>query len=93
MIVKSENGMRKNPKILTAVLKKKHEGGAQMNIQKPETLPSLLKVSEAAQSARKGPNFIYFGVRDGLIPAVRLGKSIRIPRDRFLAFLNGEVTA
>ena len=62
-----------------------------MNIDKPETMPTLLKVSEAAKIARKGPNFIYFGVRDGVIPAVKLGKSIRIPRDRFLAFLNGEL--
>ena len=61
-----------------------------MNIQNPETLPTLLKVSEAAKIARKGPNFIYFGVRDGVIPAVKLGKSIRIPRDKYLAFLNGE---
>lgn len=61
-----------------------------MNIDKPETMPTLLKVSEAAKIARKGPNFVYFGVRDGIIPAVKLGKSIRIPRDRYLAFLNGE---
>ena len=61
-----------------------------MNIDKPETMPTLLKVSEAAKIARKGPNFIYFGVRDGIIPAVKLGKSIRIPRDRYLAFLKGE---
>ena len=63
-----------------------------MDIQNPESLPSLLKVSEAARIARKGPNFIYFGVRDGVIPAIKLGKSIRIPRDRFLAYLNGEST-
>ena len=63
-----------------------------MNIDKPETMPTLLKVSEAAKIARKGPNFIYFGVRDGVIPAVKLGKSIRIPRDRYLAYLNGETT-
>ena len=63
-----------------------------MNIDKPETMPTLLKVSEAAKIARKGPNFIYFGVRDGVIPAVKLGKSIRIPRDRYLAYLNGEST-
>ena len=63
-----------------------------MDVQNPETLPALLKVSEAAKIARKGNNFIYFGVRDGVIPAVKLGKSIRIPRDRYLAFLNGETT-
>ena len=63
-----------------------------MEVQNPEALPALLKVSEAAKIARKGNNFIYFGVRDGVIPAVKLGKSIRIPRDRYLAFLNGETT-
>ena len=63
-----------------------------MDVQNPEALPTLLKVAEAAKIARKGSNFIYFGVRDGVIPAVKLGKSIRIPRDRFLAFLNGEST-
>lgn len=61
-----------------------------MEMEKPETWPTLLKVSEAAKIARKGPNFVYFGVRDGVIPAVKLGKSIRIPRDRYLAYLNGE---
>ena len=63
-----------------------------MDMEKTETWPILLKVSEAAKIARKGNNFIYFGVRDGVIPAIKLGKSIRIPRDRFLAFLNGEST-
>lgn len=63
-----------------------------MDLEKPETWPTLLKVGEAAKIARKGPNFVYFGVRDGVIPAIKLGKSIRIPRDRFLAFLNGEST-
>lgn len=62
-----------------------------MNSEQPETYPSLLKVSEAARIARKGNNFVYWAVRDGLIPAIRLGKSIRIPRDKYLAFLNGEV--
>ena len=55
-------------------------------------IPALLKVAEAAKIARKGNNFIYWGVRDGIIPAVKLGKSIRIPRDKFIAFLNGEIT-
>ena len=64
-----------------------------MEVQNPEALPALLKVAEAAKIARKGPNFIYVGVRDGVIPAVKLGKSIRIPRDRYLAFLKGETTA
>ena len=64
----------------------------EMDISNPEKLPSMLFVDEAAKIARKGPNFVYFAVRDGLIPAVKLGKSIRIPRDRFLAFLNGEST-
>ena len=55
-------------------------------------IPALLKVAEAAKIDRKGNNFIYWGVRDGLISSVRLGKSIRIPRDKFLAFLNGDVS-
>ena len=62
-----------------------------MTMESTETYPALLKVSEAAKIARKGNNFVYWAVRDGLIPAIRLGKSIRIPRDKYLAFLNGEV--
>lgn len=62
-----------------------------MTTEKTEMYPALLKVSEAAKIARKGNNFVYWAVRDGLIPAIRLGKSIRIPRDKYLAFLNGEV--
>ena len=62
-----------------------------MEIQNMEKLPTLLTVKEAAQIARKGSNFVYWGVRDGLIPAVRLGKTIRIPRDKYLAYLSGDL--
>ena len=62
-----------------------------MEFQSPEKLPALLTVKEAAKIARKGNNFIYWGVRDGLIPAIRLGKTIRIPRDKYLAYLSGDL--
>ena len=62
-----------------------------MGNQSMEKLPTLLTVKEAAQIARKGNNFVYWGVRDGLIPSIRLGKTIRIPRDKYLAYLNGDL--
>ena len=62
-----------------------------MENQSVEKLPTLLTVKEAAQIARKGNNFVYWGVRDGLIPSIRLGKTIRIPRDKYLAYLNGDL--
>lgn len=63
-----------------------------MENQSLEKLPALLTVKEAAKIARKGNNFVYWGVRDGLIPSIRLGKTIRIPRDKYLAYLGADLT-
>jgi len=52
-----------------------------------EALPLMLKVPEFAQLARKGKNWGYEQVRLGKVRAVRLGHTVRIPRDAALAFL------
>ncbi|MDP8969080.1 MAG: helix-turn-helix domain-containing protein [Actinomycetota bacterium] len=45
-----------------------------------EDLPLMLTVEEAARVLRIGRNGAYAAVADGLLPAVRIGRRIRIPR-------------
>ncbi len=47
-------------------------------------------VEEIAKLLRIARGVAYQGVRDGEIPAVRMGRRWLIPRDRFHAWLNGE---
>lgn len=49
-----------------------------------------LTVDEAAALAGIGRNQFYAAVRDGCIPSLRIGRSIRIPRKKFIAWLEGE---
>lgn len=43
-------------------------------------LPLMLTVEEAARVLRVGRNGAYAAVADGVLPAVRIGRTIRIPR-------------
>lgn len=45
-----------------------------------ERLPLMLTVEEAAQVLRIGRNGAYAAVADGVLPSVRIGRTIRIPR-------------
>lgn len=45
---------------------------------------------EAAQMLDMGINQFRAAVRRGEIPAVQIGRKIRIPRRKFLAFINGD---
>ncbi len=48
---------------------------------KVEELPLLLTVDEAAEVLRIGRNGAYAAVANGCLPSVRIGRTIRIPRD------------
>lgn len=53
-----------------------------------------LRVDEAAAMAGIGRNAFYAAVKDGAIPGVlRIGRSIRISRKAFLAWLDGGAEA
>jgi excisionase family DNA binding protein len=52
-----------------------------------EQLPLMLTVEEAAEVLRIGRNGAYAAVADGAIPAVRIGRSIRIPRQALAVLL------
>jgi excisionase family DNA binding protein len=54
-------------------------------------LPLVLTVEEAARALRIGRGACYMAVRQGSIPAVRIGRTLRIPRHALLALL-GEQT-
>ena len=56
----------------------------------PEPLPRTLTPAEAAALIPMGINQFYRAVSAGTIPSLRIGRSIRIPRRKFLAWLDGE---
>ena len=51
------------------------------------TLPEVLTAREAAAILRVGRNQLYQAVERGELGAVRIGRSIRIPRQALLALL------
>lgn len=55
-----------------------------------EQEPLTYTAEEAAAMIPMGINQFRAAVRAGQIPAVKLGTKIRIPRKKFLAFINGE---
>lgn len=56
-----------------------------------ETPQSLtLSPREAAPMVPMGINQFYAAVREGVVPSLRIGKSIRIPRKKFIAWLEGD---
>ncbi len=52
--------------------------------------PLLLTVVETAKLLRVGKNTVYELVARGELPAIRLGRVIRIPRHRLLAWVEGQ---
>ena len=52
-----------------------------------ETLPLLLTVNELASVIRIGRNAAYQLVKDGDIQSIRIGRSIRIPRDALIQLM------
>lgn len=52
-----------------------------------ENLPPLLTVSELASVLRIGRNPAYQLVKSGSIQSIRVGRSIRIPRNALIRFL------
>lgn len=55
--------------------------------------PLTLSPREAAPMVPMGINQMYAAIREGVVPSLRIGKSIRIPRKKFIAWLNGEDAA
>ena len=54
------------------------------------SLPPVLTVMEMARVLRIGRSSAYELVRTGVVPCVRVGKLVRIPRDAFLLWLESE---
>jgi hypothetical protein len=52
-----------------------------------DELPDLLTVEEYARWARRGRNRAYDDVRLGIVPSVRLGRTVRIPKAALIRFL------
>lgn len=54
-----------------------------------DDLPLLLTVDEAAELLRIGRNGAYAAVANGSLPAVRIGRTIRVPRDALALLMRG----
>lgn len=52
-----------------------------------EDLPPILTVSEVAAYLRIGRTMAYELARHKNFPAIRVGRSVRVPRDRFLEWV------
>ena len=53
----------------------------------PEALPSYFSVEEMGRFLSIGRTLAYALVRQGVIPSVKLGRTVRIPRGKLLAKL------
>ena len=49
--------------------------------RKPEKLPALLTAGEVAQTLKVEASTVYRWARDGVVPSVRVGGTVRIPAD------------
>jgi excisionase family DNA binding protein len=52
--------------------------------------PTVLTVEEAAAELRIGRSAAYEAIKRGEIPAVKIGRSLRVPRHRLAAMLDPE---
>ena len=55
-----------------------------------ELLPDVLTVEEVQKVLRIGRTQTYSLIRNGRIPAMRIGKSFRIPKSKLLEFMQQE---
>ena len=52
--------------------------------------PFLLTVPEAAQLLRIGRNRCYELVNSGSLPAIKIGRTVRIPRQQLMAWIEAQ---
>ncbi len=58
-----------------------------------DNLPAILTVEEVAEALRIGRSAAYELVRSGGLPAVRIGRTIRVSRQALLAWIDGAARA
>jgi excisionase family DNA binding protein len=54
-----------------------------------EDMPSMLKVDDIAEYLRVPKSWVYERTRSGEIPVLKMGGHCRIPKDKFLAWVDG----
>lgn len=64
-----------------------------MDITGSGSMPLLLRVGDAARLLAIGRSKAYRLVGDGTLPAIRVGESIRIPRDALLQWISEQLDA
>jgi excisionase family DNA binding protein len=55
-----------------------------------ESLPEILTAREVAKLLRVSPMTVYRLIGEGEISSIRVGRSFRIHRDAFVAFINAQ---
>ncbi len=55
--------------------------------------PMLMRVSEVAHELRLARSFVYELIQSGQLPAVRIGRSIRVPRAELEAWVHERAQA
>lgn len=64
-----------------------------MDITGSGSMPLLQRVGDAARLLAIGRSKAYRLVGDGTLPAIRVGESIRIPRDALLQWISEQLDA
>ena len=64
----------------------KHERLGELD-PRSERLPAMLTAREASALLRIRPPQVYMLARDGILPSVRIGRSVRFNRERLLAWI------
>lgn len=54
------------------------------------TLPDLLTAEEVAALFRVPTGMVWRQIREGVLPSVRMGRMVRIPKGKLLQFIEGE---
>ena len=61
-----------------------------MSAMKYNEIPAVITVEELAEILRIGRNSAYKLVKSGEIDIIRIGRTIRIPKNALLDYLSGE---
>ena len=65
-----------------------NEKQTRMNYFNVEDIPLVLRVEDLSRALGIGRNTAYELVRSGQIRSIRIGRQLRIPRDKLQRFLN-----
>jgi excisionase family DNA binding protein len=63
-----------------------------IDLNNPESWPPILTVPQVAKILKISHTRAYQLAKDHTLPSIKLGKNVRIPRGRFMEWLDKQVT-